>query len=327
MTKELWATYSVIDHLQPRYLALDVMLFDRLVFPVPQKPRIEGNPTQIGDVIWEKDPAAWEHWEQWQPEAQKKVLEVLEPVLRKVHWGPQNAKSPSFKTASAALADQALPDYAFRATRTTLTRDLPAHVDGVAAMGPAFRSFAEAETALGLRRIGMRQVLPGGALSLALGWKFIAPDLQQKGIDDLALLKETVSFVTGDRQFRERRTDFIEHQARFLRSGQTDAESVNTAIKNMHELIYEVQDASKKLPLGTILQDVCQVVPIVATLGAALDNGVGIPLATTAAFCWFAGLSVNEWFTEKPERNHDPSAFIFDARQHFDGAIEKTRGR
>ena len=43
MSHELWATYSVKDHCTPRALAADIMLFDRLVFPVPQTPRIEGH--------------------------------------------------------------------------------------------------------------------------------------------------------------------------------------------------------------------------------------------------------------------------------------------
>ncbi|CAB1055510.1 hypothetical protein D1BOALGB6SA_243 [Olavius sp. associated proteobacterium Delta 1] len=321
MTKELWATYSVIDHLQPRYLALDVMLFDRLVFPVPQKPRIDGDPTQFGDVIWESDSAALEHWEDWDPEAQEKVLDALKPVLRKVHWGPESAQSRSFKKEAASLADRSLPDDAFRATRTELTRDLPAHVDGVAAMGPAFRSFAEAEKTLGLHDIGMTRALPGGALSLSLGWEFIAPDLTQEGIDDLNLLKETVAFVTGDSQFRERRTDFIEFQTNFLRSGETDVEAVKKAIEEMKGLISEVQDASRRLPLRPFALDVCKLVPVATGLGVALASGVGVPLATTAAVCWFAGLCVGKWPTEEPQRNNDPSAFILDARQHFARAI------
>lgn len=323
MTKELWATYSVIDHLQPRYLALDVMLFDRLVFPVPQRPRIDGNPIELGNVVWESDSAALEHWKNWDPEAQEKVLDVLKPVLRKVHWGPESAQSPSFKAEAARLADRALPDYAFRATRTELTRDLPAYVDGVAAMGPAFRNFAEAETALGLHDIGMPRALPGGALPIALGWKFIAPDLMQEGIDDLELLRETVAFVTDDSEFRKRRTDFIEFQANFLRSGETDAESVRKAVEEMKRLISEVQEAATRLPLRTVAHDVCQLVPIAATLGVALASGVGIPLAATAMVCWFAGLCVDEWLTEKPQRNNDPSAFILEARHHFAMAIAK----
>jgi hypothetical protein len=170
----------------------------------------------------------------------------------------------------------------------------------------------------------MHRALPGGALPLALGWKFIAPDLMQEGIDDLELLKETVAFVTGDSQFRKCRTDFIEFQTNFLRFGETDSESLKKAIEKMNRLIGEVQEASTRLPLRTFAQDVCQIVPIAATLGAALASGVGVPLATTAAVCWFAGVCVEEWLTEEPQRNNNPSAFIIDARQYFSTAIEKS---
>ena len=34
MSREVWATYSVKDHLDRRALAADVMLYDRLVFRV-----------------------------------------------------------------------------------------------------------------------------------------------------------------------------------------------------------------------------------------------------------------------------------------------------
>jgi hypothetical protein len=192
-------------------------------------------------------------------------------------------------------------------------------------MGPAFRSFAEAETVLGLHDIGMPRPLPGGALPIALGWKFIAPDLMQEGIDELELLRKTVAFVTDDSQFRKRRTDFIEFQANFLRSGETDAESVKKAVEEMKRLISEVQDAATRLPLRTVLHDVCQLVPIAATLGVALGSGVDVPLAATAAVCWFAGLCIDEWLTEEPQRNNDPSAFILDARQHFAMAFAKRQ--
>jgi hypothetical protein len=51
MSTEVWATYSVEDHLDRRALAADIMLFDRLVFPVPQSPisfRCPGQPSLRG---------------------------------------------------------------------------------------------------------------------------------------------------------------------------------------------------------------------------------------------------------------------------------------
>ena len=65
MSQELWATYSVKDHLQPRRLAADIMLFDRLVFPVPEQARLpENSPPidQTGPIEWVQNPAEWARW-------------------------------------------------------------------------------------------------------------------------------------------------------------------------------------------------------------------------------------------------------------------------
>lgn len=319
MTKELWATYSVIDHLRPRELALDVLIFDRLVFPVPEKSRIDGDQTRPGPVSWKTDSEAFKYWERqkWNPSYQQEVLEILKPVLRKVYWGPESAQSPSFKEESARLADQSLPDYAFKATRTELTRDLPALVDGVAAMGPAFRTYPEAEAALGLRDVGKPQALPGGELPTILGWRFVAPDLTQEGIDDLRLLEETVTFVDKGNDFRSKRTAFIEFQSDFLRSGQTDAESIKQAISKMSDLMTDAKTAAERMTLRTVACEICQVVPVVAGLGIALAAGAGVPVAATAAAFWFANVAVNRWVLPEPQRNNSPAAFIYDARQHF----------
>jgi hypothetical protein len=63
MGHELWATYSVRDHCTPRALATDIMLFDRLVFPVPETAGIKGNPVKRGRVMRERNPAEWERWQ------------------------------------------------------------------------------------------------------------------------------------------------------------------------------------------------------------------------------------------------------------------------
>ena len=66
MSQELWATYSVKDHLQPRALAADIMLFDRLVFPVPENagfPANSGPPDTPGPVEWTRNPVEWARWQ------------------------------------------------------------------------------------------------------------------------------------------------------------------------------------------------------------------------------------------------------------------------
>jgi hypothetical protein len=64
MSREVWATHAVKDHLHPRALAADIMLFERLVFPVPEVPDLrfeEADPTSRGPVVWSRNPAEWAH--------------------------------------------------------------------------------------------------------------------------------------------------------------------------------------------------------------------------------------------------------------------------
>ena len=178
MSQELWATYSVKDHLGPRALAADI-LFDRLVFPVPENacfPEGSGSPDTLGPVQWTRNEPEWARWksEGWDPDGQFQLLKSLEPVVRKVPWNEQ--RNAQLRAEAAKLTVQELPEYAFIATRTVLTRDLPAHVTGVAAVGPSFRTVTDMERQLGIRGATSHRPLPGGALATVLGWEFLIPE-------------------------------------------------------------------------------------------------------------------------------------------------------
>src|SRR5215813_11010710 len=124
MSHELWATYSVKDHFEPRTLAADIMLFDRLVFPVPEIgefPENSGSPADPGPVGWKRNQEEWPRWEKegWDPAGQKRLLDLLEPVSRKVSGDSKGQKHDQYRAEAAKLAKQELPDYAFHATRST----------------------------------------------------------------------------------------------------------------------------------------------------------------------------------------------------------------
>jgi hypothetical protein len=136
MSQELWATYSVEDHLNPRALATDIMLFDRLVFPVPETaqfgvvptqefPQNNGDPTERGPVEWKRNPTEWARWvkEGWDPDSQNQLLKRLDTVIRKQSWVSEGSTYDHYRSEAARLATQGVPDYAFVATRTTLTRE------------------------------------------------------------------------------------------------------------------------------------------------------------------------------------------------------------
>jgi hypothetical protein len=317
VAKQLWATYSVKDHLEPRSLAADIMLFDHLVFPVPMKDRYDYN----GTIEWEPNPAEWTRWELngWDPTGQQRLLDVLKPVVRKVSWDPANPGYDRYRLEARRLGETELSDSAFEATRTTLTLDLPAYVTGIAALGPAYRSVEEVKRQLGIGSPGATRSLPGGALPIILAWEFFVPDPDDKRLSSEEMLKETVDFVSGDAEFRERRTAFMEWQQNFLRSGATDSDSINRAIADMRELLNNAKKASAKLKVRKIIQHAFQLAPSALGLAAAFA-GVpdGVAMAAGGGFISVGSIAVDELLFKTAEQNQPlPVAFVHDARRQF----------
>jgi hypothetical protein len=69
VSRRLWGCYSVKDHLEPRAFVADLLLYDRLVVPVPTG----------------ADVGRWQD-EHWDPERQKVLLDIAEPFVERVLW-------------------------------------------------------------------------------------------------------------------------------------------------------------------------------------------------------------------------------------------------
>jgi hypothetical protein len=301
MGRELWATYSVKDHLDPMALAADIMMFDRLVFPVPE----------AGD---------WARWEKngWDPTGQAQLLDVLRPVVRKVTWKTSGSRYDLYRAEAAKLAAQRVSDSAYTATRMSLLPDLPAYVTGVAAIGPVFRKIEDIERELGMTSSDGRRPLPAKALATVLAWEFFVPN-PDKRMSSTELLKETVEFVDGNAEFRRRRTAFVEWQEKFVRGDTTDPESIERAVKDMRELLADIKKTTKKLTVRKITRFAFQIAPAAVSLVAAI---AGLPeaIAITGAnfFLSAGGFAVDEKFLKSSERDVPlPAAFVHDARRHF----------
>ena len=322
MSQELWATYSVTDHKEPRSLVDDILLFDRLVFPVPEIahiPENSGPPDQAGPVEWTPDPDEWTRWQQpenkWDPAGQRRLLELLNPVVRKVSW--DKSRQEQWRAEAARLAAQGLPDYAFEATRTNLTRDLPAYVTGVTAVGPAYRRVEDIERELGIRDTAGRKQLPGGALATVLGWEFLTPE--DDNLSDEQLLKETVDFVTDDNDFQRARRAFLDWQQNFLKNGTTDQESIDRAVKEMRDLLEAAKTATRRLKLRTVARHAFRVAPTAVGLALAIAAiPGGIAAAAGGVFLSLGGIAVDEWFLKSAvEGLPAPTAFVHQANRHF----------
>jgi hypothetical protein len=322
MSLELWATYSVKDHQEPRFLASDILLFDRLVFPVPEIAHFPENSSpadQPGAVVWEADPEEWARWQEpdknWDPESQHRLLELLEPVVRKVPWDKSHQQE--WRGEAARLAAQGLPNYAFVATRTSLTRDLPAYVTGVAAVGPAYRNVEDIERELGIRDTAGRKQLPGGALPAVLGWEFLTPE--DDTLSDEQLLRETLDFVTGDDGFRRARRNFFDWQQKFLKNDTTDRESIERAAKEMRDLLEEAKTAMRRLTVRKVARYAFRVAP--AAVGLALAVAAipgGLAAAAGSAFLSLGGIAIDEWFLKSADEGLPaPTAFVHQVNRHF----------
>ena len=86
LLKELWATYSVKDHCQPRAFIADVLLYDRLVIPIPPR-----KPDEVHEYEWKR----WKS-KGWDPALQERLLKAMletqpvqEPVVETVEWDSQ----------------------------------------------------------------------------------------------------------------------------------------------------------------------------------------------------------------------------------------------
>ena len=72
MALQLWGTYSVADHCTAFPFVADMLLYDRLIVPVPP----------------EGDGAEWQRWveKQWKPDRQRTLLAELGDYVRRVPW-------------------------------------------------------------------------------------------------------------------------------------------------------------------------------------------------------------------------------------------------
>jgi hypothetical protein len=123
MSRERWGAFSVMDHNDPASVAPDVLLYNKLVFPVPATPV-------------EKD--RWER-EGWHPERQVKLLEALGDLAVSASWNAQDQRKWAELNAAlqydiTSIVNEAKQDLGYLATRMVLASKqypVPAGVEGI----------------------------------------------------------------------------------------------------------------------------------------------------------------------------------------------------
>jgi hypothetical protein len=230
MTRERWGTFSVIDHVNAAALVPEVLLYDRLVLPVP------------GD---EEDRKRWAI-RGWRSEVLDRRLEQLGPLAVKANWGflERLQAIANWEARLRAVrfdADQVLNEIKeknpYQMTRMVLAdlkqTSLPAGVTDVVSVA-AFQSEQEFRTSYHLESPSEDR----STLGFLLGQKLAVPHDE----DPERVLDKSINMVTQDDDFQENRRKLHAWQESMLR----DKIKPEDAIQEMDQMVTSIIGPFKK---------------------------------------------------------------------------------
>lgn len=294
MGKQIWGTFSVKDHSDPNAFVAEVMLYDRLVIPVP--------PDNEERVRW--------HNEGWQPERLDKLLNILGDRAYLVNWDDQRQQKWRTRFEAGTNVAQETGDWAFVATRTELTVGLPRNVTGIQAV-TNYTSIKELEADLDLKSTEGVVPLYGGTAIAILGHEFLVPEDPSWSHEEL--LREAVE-LSSESAFRRKRAGFWRWQREFLdEKGITDQSAIQEAIEEMQDLLEEEKAVvrRKNVRIGT------QFAFLVGSVGLGMLGGPLTAVAVGGAFV-SVGQFVADKLLENPSNDADkPASLLRDIRKHF----------
>lgn len=298
MSKQVWGTFSVKDHTEPNAFVAEVMLYDRLVIPVPPA----------------NDVAEWERWTKngWQPDRLQMLLQILGDRVIQVPWDTwRQANWRNRYEGGLQVAQETTGRWAFQATRSVLLDGLPRHVTGIQAV-TNYTSAELLNQELGLKAIEQDHIpMYGGEAVAVLGHEFFVPNDPRWSHEDL--LKQAVE-LSSEPAFKRKRAGFWRWQREFMDSnGITDQAALTDAVQEMHELLEEEQDLARRQDIKTVVQFAF----LVSSVGLGMLGGPMTAVAVGGAFV-SVGQFVTDKLLESPANDSDkPAALLRDVRKHF----------
>jgi hypothetical protein len=206
LSQQRWGAFSVRDHIDAAALAADVLLYDRLVLPVP--------PDAQEEKRW-KD-------EGWQPDLQKQRLDVLGELAERLTW--DDNRQQMWEQEMQRQRNQGAKVNGFQVTGMVLAKEL----DLVAAYQSlaAFRADYPEETDPGQK----------AQVAYLMGQRFAVP----KGNPEKAL-KKAVS-VAKTPEFKEHRLAMYDWQEQIVK----DKVPPKDAVAKMDEMLAKYNAIVKK---------------------------------------------------------------------------------
>jgi hypothetical protein len=253
---EVWGTFSVRDHLQPWAFVAEVLIYDRLVIPVPP----------------DGDNDEWKRWvgERWDPRRQRELLEVVGDLAVQVEWDEDRRGKwgAEFAAARERLGKELAYEtgLAYEITGASLIDRVARMAKPVVATTP-FTSIPEIERALQISRLKPGTPLPPGTISAVLGTEFLIPADPHRG--EIELLRDAVA-VAHSKDYRAARAALHRFQRQFMREGVTDLESVKEAVHELAKRAIALRKATEREDRWGGLRRVLEFSQVVVPLGVGL---------------------------------------------------------
>lgn len=293
MGAQVWGTLAVNDHTQRHALLREVLLFDRLVVPVPA--------TKKERDRW-KEPNRSNPRETWDPDGLDQVLRILgsqrraspagEPLAWESDWDLQRWQAGKSR---AEIASTITEQDAFYATRMILAmdEDLPGAVEAMAAY-PSERACAAELTP---SREKPADLTAADALVL-LARPLLVPDVAdgdyERALSEAAQLARSPRVRLERAAYHDFVRDFVSRLRRpgmDLRDVRLDVESVNLARSQLEGLLRvlteEVAGDSRRGRWG-VVEWVVTALGATATIGLAFTAPYAA-IGAAGGFCSFVG--------------------------------------
>jgi hypothetical protein len=215
MAFETWGAFSVTDHLEPKAFVADLLLYDRLVIPVP-----EGEERERWEELGRK------------PKVLDRKLEILEggPAKRRSRSSSSLVQRVPWTSQLRAQLDKNYPDER-RSAREGMISDAEAATADRVIVADWMKSAAETpdivaaytsyeavhdDLKLGVKPPSNGLSTPNDPFTGVIGWKFFVPE--DSTLNDDELLDKVVELVHR-KKFRQARGDFYAWRREAIQKG------------------------------------------------------------------------------------------------------------
>ena len=314
MVRRLWGCYSVADHLPDRAFVADLLLYDRLVVPVPA----------------DDDLPRWEA--RWKPARQAELLDVAAPFVERIVWSPplrEQAKrdfSPSLTAFEInEVSTRAAEQNAYAVSRQVLTDHLRGEVlagqgdvRAVAVYAQPDRFDREWELIRTFPFLSRQPVVEPGALrevaqvspadlqrlAKLVVTRLVVPD---DGASDKEVLQRTVDLISRS-DVAERRAAFQELLAGLAAEGLRD----ETIIGEVQDLLDGLNESVKRHTNARRARIGVQILTVAQGLAALWAPPAQLAQGPTVA--WGEGVIQRRW-GDTPTAAHGAVGLLADAQR------------